>query len=301
MFDELANELKAAREKNSMTLAQAANKSKIDIKFLEAMEQGDFAFLPDLYVRAFVKNFAKTVGLDENKIFRKYEAVKKGIPYVEESEYEEIIRQHPKSAKQQTAPIITEIKQANGKDKSKIKKDPLFTFDALGASSPAQDTTGAVKRRNLIIGTSSLGAILLFTLAYFLFMDTSDKIIVAEKPIEDVIQQNQRYIEDEQSNAGSNLSIGVSDSLVLTINANDTSWIKMLIDDNTLGEFILLPNSQKTIKAKTNYKITLGNSGAIKLLLNNKPLSFSGRSNQALNILIDREGVKYPDNSSSQR
>ena len=71
MFDELANELKTAREKNTMTLAQVANKSKIDIKFLEAMEQGDFAFLPDLYVRAFIKNFAKTVGLDENKILQK--------------------------------------------------------------------------------------------------------------------------------------------------------------------------------------------------------------------------------------
>jgi transcriptional regulator with XRE-family HTH domain len=301
MFDELANELKAAREKNSMTLAQAANKSKIDIKFLEAMEQGDFAFLPDLYVRAFVKNYAKTIGLDENKIFKKYEAAKKGIPYVEESEYEEIIRHLPKSGKQQTTPIITEIKQVNEKDKSKIKKDPLFTFDALGASNPAQDTTAAIKKRNLIIGASSLGAILLFTLAYFLFMDTSDKIIVAEKPIEDVIQQNQRYIEDEQSNAGSNLGIGVSDSLVLTINANDTSWIKMLIDDNTTGEFILLPNSLKTIKAKANYKITFGNSGAINLLLNNKPLSFSGKSKSALNIIIDREGIKYPDNPSFQR
>ena len=84
MFDELANELKTAREQNSMSLAQVSNKSKIDIKFLEAMEQGDFAFLPDLYVRAFIKNFAKTVGLDENKIFKKYEAAKLGIPYVEE-------------------------------------------------------------------------------------------------------------------------------------------------------------------------------------------------------------------------
>ncbi|MCK7527302.1 MAG: helix-turn-helix domain-containing protein [Ignavibacteriales bacterium] len=84
MFDELANELKTAREKNAMTLAQVANKSKIDIKFLEAMEQGDFAFLPDLYVRAFIKNFAKTVGLDENKIYKKFEAAKQGIPYVEE-------------------------------------------------------------------------------------------------------------------------------------------------------------------------------------------------------------------------
>src|SRR4030067_89918 len=122
MFDELANELKTAREKNSMTLAQVSNKSKIDIKFLEAMEQGDFAFLPELYVRAFVKNFAKTVGLDENKIFKKYEAAKQGIPYVEEeTDYEEI-----------TPQAVTTDKPLSQKDKVGKKRKASITFDAVG-------------------------------------------------------------------------------------------------------------------------------------------------------------------------
>jgi len=79
MFDQIADELKNVREKQGLSLAQVANKSKIDIKFLEAMEQGDFSFLPDLYVRAFVKNFARTVGLNENRIFKKYEAAKQAF------------------------------------------------------------------------------------------------------------------------------------------------------------------------------------------------------------------------------
>ena len=131
-------------------------------------------------------------------------------------------------------------------------------------------------------------------------MDKGDQIIVVEKPIEDVIQQNQRYIEDEQPGSSSDLGIGVSDSLVLTINSNDTSGIKVSIDEQESEEFILLPNSQKIIKAKTNYRITFGNSGSIKLQLNNKPLLFSGKSKSALNVLIDREGVRYPDNSSQR-
>jgi len=303
MFDELANELKTAREKNAMTLAQVANKSKIDIKFLEAMEQGDFAFLPDLYVRAFVKNFAKTVGLDENKIYKKIEAAKQGIPYVEEEAPKKELKVRPaETPKQEKVPEVPKEKPATQTHKLEIKKkDSLFTFDAVGGNNPAQDTTAAVNRRNLIIGGSLLGAILLFALVYFLFFDKGEQIIVVEKPIEDVIQQNQRYMEDDQTTGSSDLGIGVSDSLVLTINATDTSWIKVSIDEQASGEFILLPNSQKVIKAKTNYKITFGNSGAIKLQLNNKPLTFSGKSKSALNVLIDREGVKYPDNSPSQR
>jgi hypothetical protein len=152
----------------------------------------------------------------------------------------------------------------------------------------------------LIIGGSLLGAILLFALVYFLFIDKGEQIIVVEKPIEDVIQQNQRYVEDDQNTGSSDLSIALSDSLVLAINATDTSWIKVSIDEQASGEFILLPGSQKIIKAKTNYRITFGNSGAIKLQLNNKPLLFSGKSKSALNVLIDREGVRYPDNSSQR-
>ena len=137
MFEELANELKAAREKNSMTLAQVGNKSKIDIKFLDAMEQGDFAFLPDLYVRAFVKNFARTVGLDENKIYKKFEAAKQGIPYVEEVAPPKEIKVRPsetpilqkptESAKEKPA---AQIQQPEFK-----KKDSLFTFDSVGVRS----------------------------------------------------------------------------------------------------------------------------------------------------------------------
>jgi len=303
MFDELAIELKTAREKNSMTLAQVSNKSKIDIKFLEAMEHGDFAFLPELYVRAFVKNFAKTVGLDENKVFKKYEAAKQGIPYVEEeTDYEEIVRRASRTVKQEISPqaIITD-KPSSQKDKVEKKKIRSLTFDAVGGSNAAADTSAAAKKRNLIIGGSLFGVIVFFSLIYFLFMDKGEQIIIAEKPIEDVIRQNQRYIEDDQNTSSGNLGIGVTDSLVLIISSNDTSWIKVSVDEQAFEEFILLPGSQKAIKGNTNYNITFGNSGAIKLQLNNKPLTFTGKSKSALSVIIDREGIKYPDNSSSQR
>lgn len=294
MFDQIANELKAAREKNSMTLAQVANKSKIDIKFLEAIDQGDFAFLPELYVRAFIKNYAKSVGLDENIILKKFEAAKKGVPYVEEEpEFHKIIR----SAK---AGFSRETPKNNSTETPK-QITPL-TFDAVGSKKPDSDNNAAIKRRNIIIGGSMGGAILILTLFYFLFIDKSEQIIVVEKPIEDVIQQNQRYIEDDLSTTGGEFSAGVSDSLVLSIIASDTSWIKVSIDEQQLSaEFILLPNSQKSLKAKTNYNIILGNSGAIKLLLDNKPLTFTGKNKIAQSILVNRGGVKYPDKSTLQR
>lgn len=301
MFDEIAKELQAAREKSSMTLVQVANKSKIDLKFLEAMEKGDFAFLPDLYVTAFIKNFAKTVGLDENIIYKKYDAAKKGIPYVEEkSEFREIINQA--SSKQKSQPAQSDLKKQNQETKEETRnKRSFFTFDAVGYTHNSQEPQQDVSKRNLIITGSLLGSILLFSIVYFLFLNNGDQIIVEEKPIEDVISQNQRYLADESPDGGITAEENLSDSLLLAINASDTSWIKVAIDELKPEEFILLPNSQKSIKAKNKYEIILGNSGAVKLLLNNKPLTFTGRTKTSLNVYIDKDGIKIPDKISIRR
>jgi len=81
MLDKFADELREQREKSGLTLQQMATKTRIDIKFLEAIDQGNFAFLPDLYVKAFVKQYSKTIGLDENLMIKKFEAAKEGKEY----------------------------------------------------------------------------------------------------------------------------------------------------------------------------------------------------------------------------
>jgi hypothetical protein len=300
MLDEIADELKTAREKNSMTLVQVANKSKIDIKFLEAMEQGDFAFLPELYVRAFVKNFAKSVGLDETKIIKKFEAAKQGIPYIEDELPPEPKIKLVETVKKENPPAALKEKPIVQKTKPEIQnKDSLFTYDAVGANNPSQESENAAKKRNLILGGALLAVILLFTVVYFFLFNKSDQIIVAEKPIEEVIEQNQRYLEEEQpADQTENLSYA-ADSLILNISAVDTSWIKVSLDKRSFDEFILLPNSQKSLKAKTNFNITLGNSGGIILILNNKKLSFTGKNKAPLSLIIDKDGLKYSGNSSN--
>jgi cytoskeletal protein RodZ len=62
MFDKFAEELKTLRETKDLTLQQVAVKTKIDYKFLEAMESGDFEFLPELYVKAFLREYLRILG-----------------------------------------------------------------------------------------------------------------------------------------------------------------------------------------------------------------------------------------------
>ena len=78
MFKKFVEELKTAREKAGISLQQVSAKTRIDIKFLKALESGDFNFLPDLYVKAFIKQYSKVVGLDEQEVIYNYSQIKEG-------------------------------------------------------------------------------------------------------------------------------------------------------------------------------------------------------------------------------
>ena len=79
----------------------------------------------------------------------------------------------------------------------------------------------------------------------------------------------------------------------MNILATDTSWVKIILDDKKEMEFILFPNSQKSIKTLDDYKITLGNAGAIKFQMNDKPLSFSAKPGGVLHVQINKNGLTY--------
>jgi cytoskeletal protein RodZ len=65
--------LRKAREQRGYTLDDIQDYTKIRKRYLEAIETGDYKVLPgSFYVRAFVKTYAETVGLDAEEVLRLY-------------------------------------------------------------------------------------------------------------------------------------------------------------------------------------------------------------------------------------
>lgn len=65
--------LRKAREQRGFTLEDIQEYTKIRKRYLEAIETGDYKILPgSFYVRAFVKTYAETVGLDAEEVLRLY-------------------------------------------------------------------------------------------------------------------------------------------------------------------------------------------------------------------------------------
>src|SRR5579859_464602 len=75
----LGHELREAREARELTLEQAEEQTRIRIKFLDALEQGNYAALPtEVQARGFLRNYARFLGLDTDIILDKYDAARTG-------------------------------------------------------------------------------------------------------------------------------------------------------------------------------------------------------------------------------
>lgn len=281
MLDKFADELREQREKSAISLQQLATKTRIDLKFLEAIDQGNFAFLPDLYVKAFVKQYAKTVGLDENLTIKKFEAAREGKEYDPNQQSIEIQKEEPVKKEVSPKPIVKPVPPVKSYVESPLEKNP--------------EEEKKPNKQNLILIIGG-AAVVIIILLVILFSSKSNEIVVEETPIEDTIKQNQpRYEEEpvEKVSTDSSVIPAASDSLYLTFYAKETSWVYVILDNVRIQEFTLSPNSKFTITALNSFKTTVGNSGGVSLQMNNQPVDFTGRSGSVRHFQLDRTGIIY--------
>jgi cytoskeletal protein RodZ len=73
VVSELGIRLKTAREEKNITIEQLQNITKIQKRYLEAIEEGKLDILPgQFYARAFIKNYAEAVGLDPEVLYQEH-------------------------------------------------------------------------------------------------------------------------------------------------------------------------------------------------------------------------------------
>ncbi len=279
MLKKFAEELVEARKKAGVTLPQIAAKTRIDMKFLDAIERGDFAFLPELYVKAFLKQYAKVIGLDEEEVVEKYEAAKSG---------KQVELNEDTTGKGEEKQEEEERKEAYTKPSAKVAFEDEEKKKPVGRQQS--------KNQNLIIGGAIAGVLAVFALVYFLFINTGSEIIVEEKPYEDVLKETPlRYVEDEEKQNEETTPQIINEELELTItntDSTDSAWVLVIYDDSRQEDFMLFPHTSKSVKANSSFKITLGNSGVVSLRLNGSKLAFEGRRGAVRYFKIDNNGIE---------
>jgi hypothetical protein len=122
---------------------------------------------------------------------------------------------------------------------------------------------------------------------------------VEEKPYEEVLQDSpQRFIEENIDRTVEDDVASNYEELTLTItnvDSSDSAWVLVIIDDAIEEDFLLYSKLSKTVKANYNFKLILGNSGAVKLVLNNEELNFDGQKGAVRYFALDNNGLERLD------
>lgn len=263
MLKSFANELKKTREEAGITLEGVSAKTRIDIKFLKALERGDVHFLPELYVKAFVKQYAKVIGLDADETLQRFLLAKDG----------------------KTLPG---------------KEDETVDSEIVETGTEDQESQGQKqedkKKKLLVYSVSVLIALIAVVLIYFLFVKDKENNIVVEKPFDEVLLDTpKRFVNEEVDQIPKENSPINIEELTLTLTNNDSgdsAWIFVVMDNKTSREFLLFPKTSQSFKAKSNFKFTLGNSGVIDLKINSEKIEFNKKRGAVRYYKLDKNGLE---------
>ncbi|HLT56489.1 MAG TPA: helix-turn-helix domain-containing protein, partial [Bacillota bacterium] len=87
---EIGARLKEARIAKGLSLDELQEETKIQKRYLVAIEEGNLDILPGkFYARAFIKEYASAVGLDANELLEEHQ---EEIPQTEETNLEQYSR-----------------------------------------------------------------------------------------------------------------------------------------------------------------------------------------------------------------
>ncbi len=295
LLKKFADELKSTRESKAITLQHIAGKTKIDLKFLQAIEDANFDLLPDIYIRAFIKEYAATIDLNSGETLQKYDEAKFGK--IDEKPTVEV----PQTKIDTVTNPETELAKTNDSSETKPVKREFSTVEspAWSKNLPEVKVTKGLKS-NYIIG----GAILLIALivVYFAFLNGSSHEIIQEKTDQGTVgTNNERFeiekpvqaLEQTQMQNLENTPPLSPDSLRLSVLTTERVWIKVSTDGKIVHQQVIPANSKMNFAAKKSFSVSVGNAGYVKVFFNNKPVENVGKPGEIRNLFITTDGIKY--------
>jgi len=242
-MDSLATELKNAREQKRMSLSDIADATLINVRFLEELERGNFSFLPQTYVRAFLREYASAVGLAPEAILQAYDAAGDISPA--------------------TAPPAPST--------------PPPLAPAVSTPVPAPKPGRQINPTTALVALVVIG-VLAVVVAVWNIMETDSPAAVREIPFDQIRAEHER---SSASDSGAVAIVpppaATRDTLVLTAVAMDSIWMQLTIDNAAVRNVYMKPGSKNSWRAANRFLLTLGNAGAVEFTLNKKPLGKLGK------------------------
>ncbi|GEQ34400.1 helix-turn-helix domain-containing protein [Marinilactibacillus psychrotolerans] len=287
-MNEVGEKLKEARKAKGYTLDDLQQMTKIQKRYLIAVEEGNLEVLPgNFYARAFIKQYADTVGLDGEQLLRDHS----DIPKAKNDEYSEKVittqtRSKPKSSSimdtiQDSLPTIliillvlsiavvfywAVVKGSNDSDTPVIQDKTSEKQDVEVGSNESTDSESETDE------------------------DTDQKDQPAEEPKEEENDEKEELNITQTSSNGGTTNFTVSGTIPkeqqITLTAEGgESWVSVSVDGKTVDQSLLTDGnslSSKFDQDSSTVTVVIGNAAVTSVQLNDQAVSYAEESANAV-------------------
>lgn len=301
MLKEFGSDLKKLRELKGISIAEISAESRINIKFLQNIENGIFDFQPETYIRSFIKAYARALNENENQILNDYDKAKSGFyarrKFASEENKEIIttdsklrisVLDHPVKKDEEPEQVYSKSIEEDKPDYMKPRRDDEIK--------PEFSNRSVTQKVLLVILILAVVAGIYFLVDY-LNNSKEKKSDVKPKSFNEISSEYENKITNKIDSARikDSLNAIVVDSLKLTVKAIKDIKIKVYIDDQAepIDEQITAKDSL-ILSAKEKFRFSANTSQNVDIYLNGRYLKKTNMSSGATsikNLIITKDGI----------
>ena len=280
--------LKQARETQGLTLEQVASVTRIQRKYLQALEEEQFSNLPEpVFTKGFVRTYARSLGIDERDALRRLSVASNAYwrrgqqePEADQSRIEE---EKPEKSNRKTIMVLIAVVVLGfglfliSQQEPTPSSTPDLTEDlSVSAPSPNEEETETLSLPPLAEPTVGEKADIAPTTVSpepELPPVSLPKVVEKPKPV-------------KPKKAAKSVKAG---PLVMELEATQLTWVVVKSDQNKPKEALLQPRQRTAWKAKNKFTLTLGNAGGVRVWLNGESRGPFGRQGQIVREIVIRD------------
>lgn len=258
----LFEKLKEIRIEKGIRFETITEKSRIQVKYLQALEEGDLLSIPEVYDKLFFRSYLKALSVEDEEVY-----------------FEEFLNIRREIRVDKTTSTIQISESAKDADKKIFSNRNLFVIMPV--------VLIIVVLAFLLINTEMIG--------------TSSEGKVQEIDIKNVVQRieakEQAKFDSlrlaEQFKLDSlNMLKPDSLGLALRINAKRKTWFRIIADKSDTSEYLLNPGQNVTASANRTFEFLIGRADGLIFNLNGKVLNKTGTDSSVVRYMrIDSSGI----------
>jgi cytoskeleton protein RodZ len=265
--------LRGERQARGISLQQIAEDTRISMKMLQAIEEGDGEQLPaPVLIKGFLRAYAQRIGLDPEDVILEYQDLIEEAGARQEAIEKFHHRLHPKPSKKKFYALFLALGLlaslaliwARGSYLHRKPKAPA-EGKLLSSVEVNQKTTG-------VDFASAL----------------NDKHF-SEEPAKTANEVGTKTDTEHEAKSSQSSVPQLATELspkpfVLRVEALERTWLRIIIDGSREREYLLQPGEQLTWMATSDMEVLVGNAGGIRLFLNDNPLKPLGESGEVVRL-----------------